>query len=109
MGANGENGDWCAPTRELDSSKLLALVHQTREIITDSGVAEPVEIRESTEDVVLLVSRKPEGVPAPAVLADGSQISYPVYRDRLRPLRVVLAVTVPLTALAALLFVLLAR
>jgi hypothetical protein len=41
--------------------------------------------------------------------AEGSAAQYPVYRDRLRPLRVAIAVTLPLAAVAAVLFVLLAR
>lgn len=109
-----ENGEWCAPTRELKNSKLLELVHQTRTIITDTGRADAVEAQ---DDVVLLVDRKPEDRPsfersaiAPITLhADGSIASYPVYRDKLRPVRVALAVMVPLTAIAAVLFVLLAR
>ncbi len=116
------DGEWCAPTRELKNSKLLKLVHQTRKIITDTGRADAVEVTPQ-EDVVLLVNRKPEeevcepareklersAIAAISLLPDGSLASYPVYRDSWRPLRVALAVAVPLAAVAAVLFVLLAR
>jgi len=104
-----ENGEWCAPTRELKNSKLVKLVHQTRKIITDTGRADAVEVTPQ-DDVVLPVNRKPE-VERPVLercaiapitqLADGSLASYPVYRDKLRPVRLALAVIVPLTAIAA--------
>lgn len=117
------DGEWCAPTRELKNSKLLKLVHQTRKIITDPGRADAVEVTPQ-EDVVLLVSRKPDdgdsdrqsrdklersAIAPISLLADGSVASYPVYRDPLRPLRLALAMMVPLAAVAAVLFVLLAR
>jgi hypothetical protein len=98
-----ENGEWCAPTRELKNSKLLKLVHQTRKIITDTGRADAVEVTPQ-DDVVLLVNRKPEvehTAPIAPMLADGSRASYPVYRDKLRPVRLAVAVIVPLTAIAA--------
>jgi hypothetical protein len=124
MGAISKNvisdGEWCAPTRELKNSKLLKLVHQTRKIISDRATAE-VEVSQQ-EDVVLLVNRKPDEVvsaPRPplersaiapiSLLADGSVASYPVYRDKFRPLRLALAVAVPAAAVAAALFVFLAR
>lgn len=118
-----ENGEWCAPTRELKNSKLLKLVHQTRKIITDTGRADVVEVTPQDE-VVLLVNRKPDEVVeargsrpelersaiAPiTMLPDGSLASYPVYRDKLRPVRLAIAVMLPLTAIAAVLFVLLTR
>ena len=130
------DGEWCAPTRELKNSKLLKLVHQTRKIITDSDRAPTVEVAADQDDVVMLVNRKPDEVAAKdhiadaiateldmpsrpqlersaiapiSLLADGSIASYPVYRDSFRPLRVALAVMLPLAAVAAVLFVLLAR
>jgi len=126
MGAISKNvleaGEWCAPTRELKNSKLLKLVHQTRKIITDTGRADAVEVTPQ-DDVVLLVNRKPDepvvdargsrpqldrsAIAPISMLPDGSLASYPVYRDRHRRLRVALAVMLPLTAIAAVLFVLL--
>lgn len=101
--------EWCAPTRELKSSKLVKLVHQTRKIITDTR-ADAVEVTPQ-DDVVLLVNRKPVEAPvarpertaiAPiTVLANGSLASYPMYRDKLRPVRLALAIIVPVTAIAA--------
>ena len=44
-----------------------------------------------------------------SLMPDGSVASYPMYRDTLRPVRLALAVLVPLAAVAAVLFVLLAR
>ncbi len=120
-------GEWCAPTRELKNSKLLKLVHQTRRIITETGRADAIEVTPEDE-VVLLVNRKPRvdqnklerdkrerskrerSMIAPiSLLADGSIASYPVYRDSFRPLRVAFVVMVPFAAVAAALFVLLAR
>jgi hypothetical protein len=131
-------GEWCKPTRELKNSKLLKLVHQSRKIITER-VRTDVEVLPQQEDVVVLVNRKPDDsitdaaskaiviavVPpsepvelpslervavAPFTLdAEGSAAQYPVYRDRLRPLRLALAVMLPLAALAVVLFVLLWR
>ncbi len=110
MGAISKNvlDEWCAPTRELKNSKLLKLVHQTRKIITDTGRADAVEVTPQ-EDVVLLVNRKP-AIERPALersaiapitlLPDGSLASYPVYRDKLRPVRLALAIVVSLTAIA---------
>lgn len=117
------DGEWCAPTRELKNSKLLKLVHQTRKIITDTGRAQTVVTPQ--EDIVLLVNRKPDeetpndrpsrdklersAIAPISLLADGSIASYPVYRDSLRPVRLALAVMVSLAAVAAVLFVFLAR
>jgi hypothetical protein len=122
-----EQGEWCAPTRELKNSKLLKLVHQSRKIITDRA---PSEIEVTPEDdVVVLVNRKPEPpvTAAPEAVVIASEIApehrpralsqnpecsaaqYPVYRDRFRPLRVAITVTVPIAAVAAALFVFLAR
>lgn len=44
-----------------------------------------------------------------AQLPDGSLASYPVYRDKLRPVRLALAVIVPLTAIAAVVLFVLMR
>lgn len=138
MGAISKNvleaGEWCAPTRELKNSKLLKLVHQSRKIITERAPSE-IEVMPQ-DDVVMLVNRKPElpsttapeAVVIAAVLepverpsrdrvaiapltitADGSAAQYPVYRDRLRPVRVAIALTVPLAAVVAALFVFLGR
>ncbi len=129
-------GEWCAPTRELKNSKLLKLVHQTRKIITDRATTE-TEVTTEQDDVVMLVNRKPEAIAegtqpgfevdveldeSPArdklersaiapisLMPDGSVASYPMYRDTLRPVRLALAVLLPLAAVAAVLFVLLAR
>ncbi len=115
-----ENGEWCAPTRELKGSKLLELVHQTREIITDSGRADAVEVTPQ-DDVVLLVNRKPaeapvespvlerSAIPPITLLADGSPASYPVYRDTLRPVRLAVAALVSLTAITGVVLFVLMR
>lgn len=118
MGAISKNvlDEWCAPTRELKNSKLVKLVHQTRKI--DTGRADAVEVTPQ-EDVILLVNRKPKEAPverpamqriAPtALMPDGSLASYPVYRDKLRPVRLALAAVVSLTAIAGVVLFVLMR
>ncbi len=112
-----ENGEWCAPTRELKNSKLLELVHQTRKIVTDTGRADAVEVTPQ-DDVVLLVKRKPmverpllerTAIAPITLLPDGSLASYPVYRDKLRPVRLALAAVVSVTAIAGVVLFVLMR
>ncbi len=95
MGATSKavEGEWCAPTRELESSQLLALVHKTRKLIRET--LQPIEVASSdTDDVVLLVDRKhPQIEPARIVRLP----AYPVMRDRYRPVRLALAAVGALT------------
>ena len=92
MGANAAEGEWCAPTRELKNSKLLVLVHQTRKFIRET--LQPIEVEQTADDVVLLVDRKHPQV-EPARIAGPP--TYPVLRDRYRPIRFVLAALGALT------------
>jgi len=73
-------------------------------------------IRVLPEDVVPLVNRKPprdklerSAIAPISLLPDATFVRYPVDRERFRSLRVVLAVTIPVAAVAAALFAFLAR
>jgi hypothetical protein len=118
MSATNPAGEWCGPTRQLKNSQLLALQNKSRSVIVSENLRVDVEVARDDE-VVVLVSKPPESaavigsgvdaLPEAVVLEPprnlervsmpalekpreklGSGSSYPVHRDTLRPLRVLL-------------------
>jgi len=98
--------EWCAPTRELESAKLLELVHETRGLPEvgskdfASDVPSPVEIARGSE--VGSIPPPPFELEEAVVLeVERGAPVYPVLPDRLRPVRIALAMFA-ITAVAAL-------
>jgi hypothetical protein len=105
-------GEWCGPTRQLKNSQLNQLVHKSRKIITEN-LRVVVEVTREDE-AVLLVNKPPEdaavigakvdALPEAVVLeieplerrreTHGSGSMYPMHRDTLRPLRILLLLLV---------------
>jgi hypothetical protein len=105
-------GEWCGPTRQLKNSQLNQLVHKSRKIITED-LRVVVEVTREDE-AVLLVNKPPEdaavigakvdALPEAVVLeieplerrreTHGSGSMYPMHRDTLRPLRILLLLLV---------------